>query len=508
MIMTINRRARLAISLIPALLLSFLCLADASHAADALKLTILHINDPHAHYLPYKEPGVEGLIGGFAKAQTVLKEVRARDQTDGRHTLLLMGGDLLMGTPLSTAFKGKLGVTLMNKMKFDAMAVGNHEFDYGQDNLLEKLKPLMAFPLLSANIKDSSGGNAFQSLVEKKYPDSKTKIVIFGLTTAAAPMTTHPGNVKGLVFDDPVATANSILGRFGEKDLVIALTHLGVKEDKKLAESCPKIDVIIGGHSHTAISDPMKVNQAIIAQAGAYAHYVGKLDLDVVDGKVTKYKSELIELTSAIKEDQEIASIIAEYKAKMDERLNRVIGKADVLLEGRRRAVRSGEETNLGKLIAYNMAANSRSDVAILNGGAIRSSIAQGNITLNDVYTALPFPATLVKMDLSGQDILAALQRSAELEPGSGGKLQTYGLTYTIDGGKVRIKTIRGQLFEPGKTYPVATNDFLAAGGDGYKVFKEKGKNVYNSGPMLSDLLITYISEKKVITQQLIDSLK
>jgi 5'-nucleotidase / UDP-sugar diphosphatase len=506
--MLINHRARLVFSLIFGLLLSFLCLAGASHAADALKLTILHINDPHAHYMPYKEPGSEGLIGGFAKAQTVLKEVRARDQAEGRHTLLLMAGDLLMGTPFSTAFKGKLGVTLMNKMKFDAMTVGNHEFDYGQDNLLEKLKPLMAFPLLSANIIASSGENAFQGLVEKKYPDSKMKIVIFGLTTTATPMTTHPDNVKGLVFDDPVATANSILGRFSEKDLVIALTHIGVEEDKKLAESCPKIDVIIGGHSHTAIFDPIKVNRAVIAQAGAYSRYVGEIDLDVVDGKITKYKGKLIELTSAIKEDQEIASVIAEYKARMDVRLNQVICKADVLLEGRRRAVRSGEETNLGRLIAYNMAANSRSDVAILNGGAIRSSIAKGDITLNDVYTALPFPDTVVKMNLSGQDILAVLQRSAELGPGSGGKLQTYGLTYTIDGGKVRIKTIRGQLFEPGKIYSVATNDFLAAGGDGYKIFKEKGKNLYNSGPMLSDLLITYMSEKKVITQQLIDSLK
>ena len=185
-----------------------------------------------------------------------------------------------------------------------------------------------------------------------------------------------------------------------------------------------------------------------------------------------------------------------------------MIGKTEVFLEGTRRSVRSGKETNLGRLIAYEMAVNSRSDVAILNGGAIRGSIKEGDITLNDVYTVLPFPDAVVKMNLSGEDIIAVLRRGAELEPGSGGKLQTFGLTYTIDGDKVTIEKIRDQPFDPGKTYSVATNDFLAAGGDGYKVFKEKGKNLYNSGPIISDLLINYIRERKVITQGMLDSLK
>jgi len=413
-----------------------------------------------------------------------------------------------MGTPFSTVFKGKLGVTLMNKMKFDAMTVGNHDFDYGQDNLLTNLKPFMEFPLLSANIKTASGHNLFQGVLNKKYSDSNTKIVLFGLTTNQTPTTTHPDNVKGLVFDDSIITAKGILQQASEKDLVIALTHIGVDEDEKLAESCPKIDVIIGGHSHTAIFDPIKVNQTIISQAGAYARYVGKLDLDVMDGKITNYRGQLIELRSAITEDREIASIIGEYEAKMDVRLNQAIGKTEVFLVGNRSSVRSGNETNLGRLIAYNMAAGSRSDIAILNGGAIRGNIKNGEITSNDVYTALPFPDAVVKMNLSGEDILTVLQSGAELQPGSGGKLQTSGLTYTIDAGKVRIDTIRGQPFDPSKIYSVATNDFLAAGGDGYKVFKEKGKDLYNSGPLVSDLLINYIRENKVITQQLLDSLK
>ncbi len=252
----------------------------------------------------------------------------------------------------------------------------------------------------------------------------------------------------------------------------------------------------------------LKVDKTIIVQAGAYARYVGKLDLDALDGKITKYRGRLIELTSDIKEDPEISSIISEYKAKMDSHLNEVIGKSEVFLEGTRSAVRSDKETNLGRLISYNMAEGSRSDIAIINGGAIRGSIKEGDITLNDVYTVLPFPDTIVKMNLTGEDILAVLQRSAELEPGSGGKLQTFGLTYRIDSNKVRIDKVRGEPFDPGKLYSAAITDFLVAGGDGYTIFKEKGKERHNSRLQVKDLLINYIREKKVITKELIDSLK
>jgi 5'-nucleotidase / UDP-sugar diphosphatase len=264
-----------------------------------------------------------------------------------------MTGDLLTGTRFSTQFKGELGVTLMNKMNFDAMTIGNHEFDYGLGNLLANLRPLEDFPLLSANIKTVLGTNRFQGILTKKFSDSDTRIVIFGLTTANTPLTTHPRNAKQLRFEDPTKTATEIIERVNETDLVIALTHIGVEEDKKLAESCPKIDVIIGGHSHTAIVDPIKVNQTIICQAGAYTQYVGKLDLDAVDGKVKDYKGQLIELNSAITEDLEIASILGQYKDQIGMRGNEVVGKTGVSLSASRDSVRSDIETSLGRLIAY-----------------------------------------------------------------------------------------------------------------------------------------------------------
>ncbi|HTY22387.1 MAG TPA: 5'-nucleotidase C-terminal domain-containing protein [Desulfomonilaceae bacterium] len=482
--------------------------AAVAQSSKPLKLTILYMNDPHAHYEPYQEGSTKELIGGFAKAQTVFKEVLAANRAQGRETLIFLAGDLLMGTPFSTAFKGRLGVKLMNKMNFTSMTVGNHEFDYGQANLLKTLKPMMKFPLLSANTTSESGKFLFQRSMQKKFPKSETRAVIFGLTTTDTAITTHPKNAKGLVFHDPIQTTRELLKKVKKDDLVIALTHLGVDEDKKLAQDCPRINVIIGGHSHTALLEPLRVGDTIICQAGAYAKYVGRLDMEVSEGHVTQYSGRLILLGPDVKPDEEIASIIGEHKKLMDDRLNEVIGKTEIFLDGTRSNIRSGHDTNLGRLVAYNMAASSGSDVAMINGGSIRASLKEGAITLNDIYTVLPFSNTVVTMNLTGKDLLAALARSADLEPGSGGKLQTFGIEYRIDQGAVKIDDIRDKGFDPEATYSVAVNDFLAAAGDGYTVFKERGKNVYDSSLLVSDLLIGFIKAKKVINPETLASMQ
>jgi 5'-nucleotidase / UDP-sugar diphosphatase len=482
--------------------------ARAAQAAGPLKITILYMNDPHAHYEPYQDRDTKDVVGGFAKAQTIIKEVVAANRAEGRETLIFMAGDLLMGTPFSTAFKGQLGVELMNKMKFTAMTVGNHEFDYGQENLLNTLKPKMRFPLLSANITSKSGKRIFERTTKKKFSGSKTKALILGLTTAETPITTHPKNVKGLVFLDPIKTASELLKKTDKNDLVIALTHIGVDEDKELARACPRINVIIGGHTHTALFQPIREGNTIICQAGAYAKYVGRLDLEALDGRVINYSGRLILLGPDVKEDEEIKSVIEEHKKLMDNSLKEVIGRTEVFLDGTRSRIRSGHDTNLGRLIAYNMASSSGSDVAMINGGSIRESLKNGDITLNDVYTVLPFPNTVVTMALKGKDLEAAFARSLELEPGSGGKLQTFGIKYQVENGRVKIEDIRGKGFDAEATYTVAINDFLAAGGDGYTVFKDKGKNSYDSSLLVTDLLIDFIKAKKVINAQTSESIQ
>jgi 5'-nucleotidase / UDP-sugar diphosphatase len=506
--MKISNRSAIVLLSVLMLLCVLGAAAQCAQAGEPLKLTIIYMNDPHAHYEPHENIDTEEVIGGFAKAQTVIKEVMAANYAEGRETFIFMGGDLLMGTPFSTAFKGQLGVKLMNKMKFMAMTVGNHEFDYGQENLLKILRPKMEFPLLSANTTSDSGEYLFDRVVQKKFPGSKTKAVILGLTTAQTSITTHPKNVKGLVFNDPIKTASEFLKDVEKDDLVIALTHIGVDEDKRLAQTCPRINVIIGGHSHTALFEPLRVGDTVICQAGAYAKYLGRLDLEVSEGKVTNYSGALILLGPDVKEDEEIKSIIDAYKKLMDDRLTEVIGRTEIFLDGTRSSIRSGRNTNLGRLIAYNMASGSGSDVAMINGGSIRESLKDGDITLNDAYTVLPFPNTVVTMALNGKDLTEALEKSAELEQGSGGKLQTYGIKYLTENGRVKIEDIRGKGFDPDAIYTVAINDFLAAGGDGYTVFKEKGKNWYDSALLISDLLIDFIKSKKVINAETLESMR
>lgn len=503
----IFRRSKTYISAsVPAVFL-ILILCAPVWAGEQLRVSIIHMNDAHAHYIPYTEKGYEAPIGGFGKAQTVIRELEARGRSEGRESLILFAGDLLMGTPFSTAFKGKLGVALMNEMKFQAMTVGNHEFDYGQDNLMG-LKALMAFPLLSANIRTEKGEYLFQRFMEMKLTGSKTRVVIFGLTTTFTPTATLPDNVKGLVFDDEIETAKKLLGQFGEEDLIIALTHVGVDEDRRLAAACPKIDVIVGGHSHTALHEPLKVGNTLICQAGAYAKFVGRLALDVSDGKVVNHAGELVLLVPDIKEDEKIASTIAEYKTKMDAALNTVVGKTEVFLEGTRSAVRSDVTTNLGRLITYNMAVSAGADAGMINGGAIRSEIGIGDITLSAVQTVLPFSDTLVKVDLKGEDILRILQRSASLEPGHGGKLQTYGIDWEIEDGMVKVEKIKGQAFDAGKTYSLAISNFLATGGDGYKIFQESGRDLCDLPTLISDTLTNYIRDKRVLNKELLDGIK
>ncbi len=470
---------------------------------EILKLTILHMNDPHAHYVPYEKKGVDGLIGGFGKAASVLEAAKARSAAKGRRTLVLMAGDLLMGTQYSTVFKGTLGVALMNQMRFDAMTVGNHEFDYGQSNLISKLKPLMEFPLLSENIKTREGKYVFDRVIMKKCRDSATRTIIFGLTTSDTPTATLPDNVRGLVFNDPIETARELLTDFNREDFIVALTHLGIEEDRKLAAACPKIDVIIGGHSHTKIFTPEKVGDTLICQAGAYAEFLGKLDVDVTDGKVVSHAGELILLGPGVKEDAHIASIIKSRRDQMSTKLEEVIGKTEVFLDGSLKSMRSGTATNLGRIITSVMARNCGAETAIANGGSIRHSLNEGPITIGEMYSVLPFRDTLAKLNLSGADLRNALQRSHDLPDGSGGKLQVFGVTLSVKNGKVRIEKVAGKDFDPAGIYSVAINNFLLAGGDGYKIFSEKGENVEKLNSLIVDLVIDYIRTAKVITKSL-----
>jgi 5'-nucleotidase / UDP-sugar diphosphatase len=476
--------------------------------AKELKLTILYMNDAHAHYLPYKNKGSEGLVGGFARAAALIDEIRSTNRAEGRETLFLFAGDLLMGTPFSTVFKGTLGVQLLNHMRLDAMVVGNHEFDYSADHLVRNLKPLMHFPLLSANIFGASGESLFKPYVQRTFPACNCRAFIFGVTTDQTPVTTHPKNVQGLQFEKPEIAAQRLLDHARPDDLVIALTHLGVDDDEKLAAACPRINVVIGGHSHTKIPQPLKVNDTIICQAGSYARDLGRLDLVADGGKIINYSGKLISLDANVKEEPAAAAIIEEHRARLDSQFSQAIAETKVRLDGDCRFREPGEDCSLGRLVTLNMLSNTGADVALVNAGAIRGSVNAGTILSADVYTALPFADQVVTMGLTGDELLNVLQRGANLEKGSGGRLQTRGVTYRLENGTIVVDRVGAKPFSKDAKYVIATNDFLAAGGDGYTILKEKGTNVYNTAMPVSELVIGYMKSVGVVEDPLSDAVK
>ncbi len=498
-------------ALILALLLLLLASAPALgpvQAADArpISITILHMNDPHGYYDVEKRKDAEP-AGGFAKAAGLIEKIRKSNRAEDRTTLLLIAGDLLTGTPFTRVWEGKMGVDLMNRMEFDVMVIGNHEFDAGTEHLVSKLKPAANFPFISANILDSEGKRLFEPFITRPLGD-RGRVVIVGLTTEETPHSTYPPNVKGLSFPDPIETFKELSGEFTDEDFVIALTHLGVKRDTELARACPVIDVIVGGHSHTALHSPLIVGDTLIVQAGAYSEYLGRLDLEIIDGRVTDHSGKLIRLSADVKADPAIASVIDGYKSKLDDRLSRPIGETEVALKGNWQAVRSGEQTNLGRLVACAMARRGETQAALLNGGSIRAGIDQGKITLAELYTALPFPNTLVTMRLKGSDLAAVVRRSDDLPYGSGGKLQVCGLKLGKADGKTIIREVDGVPFKPDQLYTVAVNNFMAAGGDGYTLLKEKGVDMVDTRLPITDVVSDFIERKGVVTSRLLETLQ
>jgi 2',3'-cyclic-nucleotide 2'-phosphodiesterase (5'-nucleotidase family) len=475
------------------------------YAAD---VTILHMNDPHTHYLPHRIREFPEPVGGFARAQTVIRQAQEENDKRGRDTLVLSAGDLLTGTPFSEVWRGKLGIALMNRMGFAAMAVGNHEFDYGSEHLISVLEPAAQFPFLSANIfKTESGKRVFEPTVTWTGGRQVIKAIIIGLTTPSTKTGTHPRNVKDLSFGDQIEAANRQLKGLSEKDFLIALTHLGVDEDERLARACPVIDVIVGGHSHTALFEPKQIGDTLIVQAGANSVYVGRLDMKIDDGTVTSYNGRLIPLTKDVATDTQIAGVIQDHASKMDERLKKVIGKTEIFLDGGRTAVMHGT-SEIGKMVVWTMRNEAGTQAAITNAGGIRASIDRGPITLGDVYTVLPFENTLATLKISGKDLTSALQQSADLGPGRGGKLMTIGIEARTDKDRITITRVGSEPYAADAVYSVVVNDYLAAGGDGYDVFNNDAQTKYQSSRLVTDLMIQFIKEKKIITREVINSLK
>ncbi len=437
--------------------------------AQAINLTILHTNDMHSRI-----KGDESVIG-LAKLATLVKDLKKENP----NLLLLDAGDTFHGLPIITVSRGEAMVDLMNKLGYEAMVPGNHDLNYGYDRLVE-LSKLADFPILAANIIPKQGNMDLKEYTIKEIDG--VKIGIFGLATEESKYKSNPKNTEGVDITDPVSKAQEMVDQLKKEEvnIIIALSHVGLDQESNpkstdIAEGVEGIDLIIDGHSHTTLEEGLWVGDTLIVQTGEYLKNVGIVNIEFANEKIVNIKPSLLtrEAAETLVEDEEIKSVITKLEEANAEELTAVIGKTDVELVGVREVVRS-KESNLGNLMTDALLDATGAEVALTNGGGIRASIEAGEITKGQVLATFPFGNYGVKMEIKGIDILKALEHGVAGFPAPEGKFpHVAGMTYKIDsaaepGNRVYDIMIQGQPIILDKIYTLATNDFMAVGGDGY----------------------------------------
>ncbi len=503
--------------------LGTLPLTRLARGETAHRLTILHLNDFHSRHEPVDgraltcKPGARpDCFGGAAHLATALFAERAAAEAAGRTVLLLDAGDQFQGSLFYTAWHGEVELAVMHVLGTEAMAVGNHEFDNGPETLARFVKGAK-FPVLSANI-DASAEPALAGLLQPSMMLHKDglDVGVVGLTTQQTATTSSPG--RNVRFNDagPALAAEAATLRAKGAKLVVALSHLGVGEDQGLAGQIPGVDVFVGGHSHTLLSDSEAgafgpahavytgaAGRAVVVQASCYGRYFGRLDLDVAaDGTVLGYGGDTRHVGLDLPEHPEVAAIVASYAAKLETVRRQVVGHAGQATDITLCRI---AECGFGSFVAEAMlSAVHGADVALTNGGGLRTGLPSGEITLGDVMSALPFGNTVATLQLRGADLLVALSNGLS-RAGRGGFPQVAGMRITWNPlaaadsrlRRVAIRKPDGSYapLDPERVYTVVTNNFMRAGGDGYTVLRDRAINPYDGGSGVDEVVSYAINQ-------------
>lgn len=463
--------------------------------AAPVTFRVYHINDFHGFANPTQPPGTKGRQGGAAWLATRLKELRAEQPG-----IFLAAGDMIQGETWTNFSQGYSAIALLNQLQVDAMVTGNHEYDFGQEVLKQRISEAR-FPVLAANVTGLPGVSPRTS-----FNLSGGKVAVIGLVTDDVPQSSHPRNTKGLVFAPPLQAArDQIAARDNNTGLVVLLTHIGHEQDLALAaDLCMGPDaldvpiLIVGGHSHTVVPKPVRIGNCAVVQAGDHGRFLGVVDMTVDQGKLLAVTGRLEEVVPVPRDaDPATAAVVERYNAQVDIVLNQKAGATDVDLiqEGARQ-----QETNLGNLVADIVRNTTGAQAALVNGGSLRTGIAKGEISIRQIHAALPFNNYLVAIKMNGQLLLQTLEHGVSgVERGEGRFPQVSGMAFTFDrrkpvGRRIVSATLGGQPIDPKQEYTVATLDFIAAGGDGYTAFgqavKSAGDYAETGGAMRSSRLV------------------
>ncbi|MDB8801451.1 MULTISPECIES: 5'-nucleotidase C-terminal domain-containing protein [Romboutsia] len=501
----LNLRKVTSLALVLGLSIPMLYPSEVRALEENKKITILHTNDIHGRFVKNdKTIGVD-----------VLSSIKKQTP----NSLLLDAGDTIHGLPFVTLNKGQDAVDLMNAAGYDFMTPGNHDFNYGYERLLELVKKLeltngqQKMRVLSSNVT-KDGKSVFTPNAIKEV--NGVKVGIFGLSSPETAYKTNPNNVKGLKFEDPVQMAKKQVEDLEKNgaEVIVGLAHVGIDESSDpttidIANEVKGIDVIVDGHSHSNLPNGKKVKDTLIVSTGEYMQNIGKVELEVssVNGKHEVVNANASHITkeqaSKISSDSVVENKIKEIEEAQDKILSVNVGNSDVHLEGRRENVRT-KETNLGNLITDAMISETNADVAITNGGGIRDSINRGDITKGEVIKVLPFGNYIVTKELTGAQIKKVLEHGVkDYGTPAGSFTHIGGMKIVVDprnevGNKVVDITINNKKIDMNKKYTVATNDFMAVGGDDYPCFNDEP--IINEYSGLDEALIKYIEKTGTVS--------
>ncbi len=501
--------------------------------SDHKTFTILHTNDHHGHYLA-DDKGQYGM----AARSTLLKKLRK--QLDNKKTphLLLSGGDINTGTLESDLFDAKPDFIGMKKLKYDAMAVGNHEFDNSFQVIQEQQK-WAGFPFLSANIyHKNTGKRAFTPFIIKNVKG--IKVAIFGLTVVDTPdKASHTDAKKMFEFRNIISEAKIVLTEIASEkpDLVIAVTHVGhrgsgsINGDVELAKNVDGIDVIVGGHSQEVINAE-EHNNTIIVQAEDWGKYLGKLDIELQNDKVKKLSYVLIPVNlkkkdeageyqyigEEIAQDQEFVQFFKPFESQAEKLASVTVGSLDKTLDGSRTQVRT-KQMPIAQFVGAAMRSKVNTiEVGVLNGGSLRESLPAGKINRKKLHSLHPYGNTIVSVKLTAKEFYDYMQQLVPIiyqsqEQPVGGYPQLIGFKMTIGkdkkiesisdrSGKWKItRTLDGKVASNKKNFVLGTMNFLARGGDHYPVITEN-ETYMDSGFMINSAMMDYVANKKKINKK------
>ncbi|MGY5449974.1 bifunctional UDP-sugar hydrolase/5'-nucleotidase UshA [Agarivorans sp. MS3-6] len=478
------------------------------------QITVLHTNDHHGRFWQNKYGEY-----GLAARKTLIDSIRQEVAAEGGSVLLLSGGDINTGVPESDLLDAEPDFKGMNLLGYDAMALGNHEFDNALD-VLAKQQQWAGFPFLSANIyQKSSGERKFQAY--QTFDLQGVKVAVIGFTTEDTYKLVHPDTVADLEFRDPKLEAKQVIAELYQKeqpDLVFAVTHMGHYANAKHGVNAPgdvslarslnhgELDLIVGGHSqepvcmegdnHYAESfkpgddcKPDQQNGTWIVQAHEWGKYVGRADYTFKNGEFSLDSYQLIPVNlkkkikvdgkkqrvfvqDEIAQDPAVLALLTPYQEQGQEQLNVEIADLSGRLIGDRDKVRFGQ-TNLGRLIASAHMQRVNADFSVMNSGGVRASIEEGAVSYKDVLTVQPFSNTITYVDMTGAEVLEYLAVVAAMPVDTGAYAQFAGISMRVINGKVSDVVIGGKALQESESYRFTIPNFNASGGDGYPKITE-----------------------------------